>query len=280
MRLFTKAISKDLVTEDKVTIHYEISNGTRKEVLFFVHGLTGDLTAWDRERILFHDLGYTTVAMDIRGHGKSGRPDTLRSYDFSYFIADMVAVIKKEHLQHIVLVGHCIGGMLAVLFAAKHPDLLSKLVLLDTSYQTPFFGQPFVRFRALRNFSLFLTEHAPSYFQPGYADYTKVHYARDYDIFGIIRGFVHTSLKTYMLISQHVNAFNGKELFKNITVPTLTIAGTHDHIFFPRIAEEIHRYIPHSTLVYITNGNHNVVLNNPVEVTQHIYEFLKPHEIV
>ncbi|MBD2757978.1 alpha/beta fold hydrolase [Yimella sp. cx-573] len=96
-------------------------------------GLAGVSDDW---RPVAHHLEttHTVIAVDLPGCGWAGpgatRVDGLVEADR---LADLVAEL---HLAPVIVVGHSMGGFIAELFARSHPELVSRLVLLDSSVET------------------------------------------------------------------------------------------------------------------------------------------------
>ncbi len=70
-------------------------------------------------------------ALDQRGHGHSDRAAELADYSRDHMADDIRAFIESLELDRPVVMGHSMGGMNAMTFAARHPDLLRALVLID-----------------------------------------------------------------------------------------------------------------------------------------------------
>jgi pimeloyl-ACP methyl ester carboxylesterase len=94
-----------------------------------VHSLAGNSTHWSKQ---LEHLRRTrrAVALEIRGHGRSDPP---RSGDYSItgMAADISATVDSLRLQRFVLIGHSMGGGVALAYAGRHPGRVAGLVLLD-----------------------------------------------------------------------------------------------------------------------------------------------------
>jgi pimeloyl-ACP methyl ester carboxylesterase len=96
--------------------------------ILLLHGLAGHAGEW-RDTASFLVPDYHVVALDGRGHGRSERhPDDV-SPEAS--VADVALVIQRLQLAPVVLVGQSLGGLTAFLVAARHPELVRALVLVD-----------------------------------------------------------------------------------------------------------------------------------------------------
>ncbi|MGN0041611.1 alpha/beta fold hydrolase [Rhodococcus sp. (in: high G+C Gram-positive bacteria)] len=91
-----------------------------------VHGLGGDGRTWARFSRILAKAGRRVVAVDLRGHGRSGRA---QSYRFDDFAADVAGVCTHLGFDTIDLVGHSLGGHTGSLIAQRHPELIRRLVL-------------------------------------------------------------------------------------------------------------------------------------------------------
>lgn len=109
-----------------------------RAALVVVHGL-GEHSG--RYNALAHALvaaGFSYYSFDLRGHGKSGGPrgDVHKFDDYLYDLNRFLAVVRQRetHLP-IFLMGHSLGGILAVLYALDHQRELAGLVTASTAFQ-------------------------------------------------------------------------------------------------------------------------------------------------
>ncbi len=119
--------SGEFVTVDGNKIHY-VEAGEGPSILF-IHGLGGQLHHFRHP--LFRDLdGYHLVALDRPGSGYSGRARgaTARLPEQAAVIAGF---IKATGLQRPLLVGHSLGGAVALAVALDHPETISGIALLS-----------------------------------------------------------------------------------------------------------------------------------------------------
>lgn len=102
-------------------------SGTGSPALVFVHGWQGDHTVWQP---IIETLGddFHTVAVDLRGSGAShnaGGP-----YDLERFAADLRGIIEARGPGPAVVIGHSMGGTIALRLAVDSPELTRGLVLV------------------------------------------------------------------------------------------------------------------------------------------------------
>ncbi len=116
---------------DERTIHYHAVSSpvapTGQRVLY-VHGTGCNAEVWAPHMAAIAD-GHTPVAIDLPGHGRSPGRGFRGVADYTYFV---VEVAKALGWNRFVVVGHSLGGAVALLAALYHGDLLNGLVLVDT----------------------------------------------------------------------------------------------------------------------------------------------------
>ncbi len=114
------------VSIDSTEISY-IKEGTGKQTLLFVHGLSSNADAWSKN-IQTLKKEYTCIALDLPGYGKSSNPDT--DYTPTYFAEILNQFIKKTKLEDLILIGHSMGGQASIKLATTYPENIKKLILV------------------------------------------------------------------------------------------------------------------------------------------------------
>ncbi|WP_329060246.1 alpha/beta fold hydrolase [Streptomyces sp. NBC_01429] len=102
--------------------------------LVLLHGLAGHAGEWDALAGPLSSV-YRVVAVDQRGHGVSGRFPSDVSKDA--FVEDVAVVANQLGLERVVLVGQSMGGHTAILIAARHPELVRALVVIEADVGGP-----------------------------------------------------------------------------------------------------------------------------------------------
>ncbi len=101
-----------------------------------LHGFTGSRTSWyDIVRAIEGE--FTTLSVDLIGHGWSGSPPTVERYQMSRAVTDLVALVRQIGFEKAIWVGYSLGGRTALQLAIQHPDAVSALVLEGASPGLP-----------------------------------------------------------------------------------------------------------------------------------------------
>ena len=111
-----------------VSIHYEV-RGAGPVALVFVHGWCCSLRYWDQQVDHFASR-YTVVAIDLAGHGESGRGRA--DWTMPAFGQDVAAVVRQLGLRQVVLAGHSMGGPVIVAAAQLLAEVVIGVVGVDT----------------------------------------------------------------------------------------------------------------------------------------------------
>jgi len=122
-------IQKDTVYSfDKEAIIY-LKAGDKEQALVFVHCWSCDKNYWTSE-LEYFGSNYKVIAIDLAGHGESGlgRVDwTIENY-----AKDVKAVVEKENLNNIILIGHSMGGSVVLSAAQLLGEKVTALITIDT----------------------------------------------------------------------------------------------------------------------------------------------------
>ncbi len=112
---------------DGVEIALAVWEGKRKTVLC-VHGISASCRCWDNvaEALIAQ---HKVLAMDLRGRGLSEKPAS--GYSISHHCRDIHALLKQENIDQVVMLGHSLGALIGLEFAAKFSETVDRLILVD-----------------------------------------------------------------------------------------------------------------------------------------------------
>lgn len=96
--------------------------------LIILHGLFGQGDNWSTLARQFAEQGFEVYLVDLRNHGLSPHSDV---WNYQLMSDDIKELINDNDLKHVILMGHSMGGKVAMQFAIQHPELLDKLIVVD-----------------------------------------------------------------------------------------------------------------------------------------------------
>jgi pimeloyl-ACP methyl ester carboxylesterase len=140
-----------------------------------IHGITSSSRSWP---LLAQELDRPVVAPDLRGRGRSNHlpgPVGLVTH-----ADDCAAVLRAATDEPVVVAGHSMGGFIATVLAARHPDLVRALVLVDGGLPFP----PADARATLAGLQPIKDRLQSSYTREGYRDWFRGHpaFARDWTL--------------------------------------------------------------------------------------------------
>lgn len=131
-------ISAATLLRDDTTLHYRIA-GTQGPVLMLIHGWSCNQDFWAPQREAFA-THFRVVTLDLAGHGLSRAPLAARDWSIENFAADVEAVIDALGAERAVLVGHSMGGAVAVETAIRLGARCRFVLGVDTFNEAAFYG--------------------------------------------------------------------------------------------------------------------------------------------
>jgi len=134
-------ISLDYAKVNGIRLHY--ARAGHGQLILFAHGFPEFWFQWRRQLDEF-ERDYLVVAPDLRGYNLSDKPAGVSQYEISYMVDDLLALAAHIGQKKFFLVGHDWGGVVCWFLAARHPEAVRKLVILNAPH-------PAVFARELRN---------------------------------------------------------------------------------------------------------------------------------
>jgi pimeloyl-ACP methyl ester carboxylesterase len=113
----------------RLTLNYLDWGNEKAPPLILVHGGRDHARAWDDVALHLH-AQFHVIAADLRGHGDSQWADA-GGYDLISFVFDLTELIRHLGLVQPVLIGHSLGGNIALRMAGLYPEKIGKLVCIE-----------------------------------------------------------------------------------------------------------------------------------------------------
>ena len=249
--------------------YYEV-HGSGPETILFSHGLlwSGFLFHYQVDQLKDR---YRVITYDHRGQGRS--EVTERGYDMDSLYEDAVQLIEKLKIGPVHLAGLSMGGFIAMRMAARRPDLVKSLILMETSAQPePFILKYHFLNTVVRIFGVELvtTPVMQIMFGDTFINDTK----RKAERIEMEKELRKNDKNIVRAVNGVITRKGIEHELKNIQCPTLILVGTEDKATVPAKAEYINHNIPQSKLVYIKNAGHSSSIEEPEQVNNAIEEFL------
>ncbi|HXV82228.1 MAG TPA: alpha/beta fold hydrolase [Candidatus Binatia bacterium] len=239
--------------------------------LIILHGLLGSADNW---RSMSRRLGahYKVFAVDLRNHGRSPHSDV---FNYDVMAVDLREFMEHQALRRIVLLGHSMGGKVAMKFAIEYSDQVDRLVIVDIAPK-PY--QPAKRYmlEALR--SLDLTRYkffadvdaALAAEVPGESlrQFLLKNLARDEN--GRLRWKVYLEV----VYRNYDKLARGLAVERTFDKPTLFIRGGKSNYIEDDDATLIRQIFPQADIATLPEAGHWVHVNAPEEFLQTVLNFL------
>jgi pimeloyl-ACP methyl ester carboxylesterase len=124
-----------LVTQTRVRV---LESGFSGDVdVVMLHGWVASAYSFNHELESLPALGAHCLAVDLRGFGLSDKPAARDSYTLDAYVADLDALLDEVASPRVVLMGHSMGGGIALRYALSRPDRVRGLVLLSPTGIVP-----------------------------------------------------------------------------------------------------------------------------------------------
>ncbi len=283
----------DVTSADGTRIHAE--HGGEGPAVFLVHGFTCDNSIW-RYQKAFLSRRFRVVAMDLRGHGRSGIPKN-GDHSVERLAEDLQAVLEAYGPKEFVLVGHSMGGFTILKwqerFAGGWHGRLKGIALINTSALPLWEG--IILGRALRLLYPLPLSPVISFFEvprPVAQKAVDAFWGSDlgylfmrYIAFGKRPSAREVDFQRRLTASTPLFCFARSaracleyrldpSSLKNIDVPVLVVGGTEDRLTGARVARRTAELIPHSRLVIYNEKGHDTLLECPEEVNRELDAFI------
>lgn len=268
---------KSICSIDGTHISYRYRKGKTSVVLVFLHGIGGNSSAWVPVLDYFEKKGFSTLYMDVRGHGKSDKPRNKRYYRLETCCLDLREILKKEGIQKVILIGHSSGGALAQKFELLYPEYVRTLVLITSFFTNPlkYYMVPLKPFTIPIKFFVSLLSLAARVLPRYKLKYTTYYKYRDSSEFYLfwkdIQGTPIEVLCYHVLV---LLDFDNLEHLKRMELPVLIITGRKDWITRLEGSKKMHRLIKNSSLKILEDTEHDLLFKQPDKICEAIHSFI------
>jgi len=249
--------------------HYEI-HGSGKKTIVLSHGLLWSGKMFYKQ-VEYLKLKYTIITYDHRGQGQS--EVTKNGYDMDSLYDDAVQLLERLNLKEVIFGGLSMGGFVAIRLAARRPDLVNSLILMETSAQ----AEPnTIKYKLLNTaVKLFgVKAVVKPVMNIMFGDKFLADPKRDGELIEWTNELLNNKKSIVHAVSGVIKRKAVDSELQNIKCPTLILVGTQDKATVPEKAEFIHSKIKNSSLKYIDGGGHTACIEEPEQYNTAIEQFL------
>ena len=258
-------MEKEIVISNLLIKYLQIGDTRSSQTIIFLHGWRSNKEVWRGtiSNFKFQISNDCVFAIDLPAFGKSQMP--AKPFILEDYCNVVTQFIEKMGLKHVVLVGHSFGGRVGIKLAAMRPELVGKLVLVDSAGFAMNESRKSIMAGAAKVVKPFFK---PRFMQSLRRGIYKTIGAEDY-------------VATPELQETFVNVVN-EDLstdMRKITCPTLIINGREDADTPVSFANKMQSYISHSELVILENAGHFSFLDQPEKFMSAVRAFVNSLKI-
>jgi 3-oxoadipate enol-lactonase len=252
---------------------FYIKEGEGKEVIIFSHGLL-----WNHkmflEQVEFLKKKHTIIAYDHRGQGQSEVNNS--PIDMDILTEDVLELIDKLVGQSVHFVGLSMGGFVGMRLAARYPEKVKSLILLETSANSePVENLPKYKFlngivKLFGGVPMVASKVMPIMFAQSWLENPK-----NKDAYKKWMKELQSNKKSITKSVEAVIYRKGVEdEIRNIKCPTMVVVGDEDVATKPEKAKFIQMAIPNATLHMVPGSGHSSCIEKPDEINRLLGDWL------
>lgn len=233
-------INSNYIKIKEKEIFYRSSGENSCNSLILIHGLAGD------SRLFHNQLKYfantcRVIAPDLPGHGKSGTCEFCSISDYSAVIE---SIVKHEALDKPVILGHSMGGAVALQYCISNKEKVKALILVSTAHRFD-----------INKETIALAEDD---FENFYKSLITGSFSRKAGLFlmAIQNGIPEELKKTILDDLRICSTVNFGNNLHEIEVPVLIMANRNDGVLDPGLTAEMGQKIPGSKLLLLDSSGH------------------------
>jgi 2-succinyl-6-hydroxy-2,4-cyclohexadiene-1-carboxylate synthase len=260
-----------------ITYSYHIL-GSGPPVLL-LHGFTGSKENWST---LVSDLSttYKVITLDLIGHGNTDSPEQVERYEIEKTCKDITELLQKLQIEKVNLLGYSMGGRVALAFSLLYPEVVHSLILESSS---PGLESDEER-ESRRNADELLAIEIEQMGIPAFVNrWENIPLFKSQKLLPTSRQNQIRIQRLRNSMTGLVNSLRGMgtgnqpsywDRLSTISIPVLLICGEWDEKFC-KIAKEIKKQIPNSSIIKVSNAGHAIHVEQPEFFGKIVMEFLQ-----
>ncbi len=248
-----------------IKIHVAEQGPSDGEPVIFLHGFPECWFSWRAQMDAIAAAGFRALAPDLRGYGESDKPRGIANYASSLVAGDVAALARSLGCGPVPIVGHDWGGPITYRVAMDHPEIVSRVVVMNGPHPLHFarllrtngkqrraswyiaaFQIPFLPERMLLRAGAMRRVFGDAMSEEEIAEYERA----------FSREGVATAALNYYRAAARVRDRAPKTTV--IDKPALVIWGMRDFALVPENLEGLEKYLPHVRIERLPNAGHFV----------------------
>ncbi len=233
-------------------VHYEAMG--RGRPLLFLHDWLGSWRYWV-PTMLEMSNAYRAYALDFWGFGDSDKIHS--SYSVAGYVEQVNLFLEQMGIATVPLVGHGLGGVVALRFAQRHPDRISQIMLVNTPLSGESLGRPLTTFGGGRNPASRILGRRLNDYEEVELEASKTD---DNAVVHTVRAFLQEDLTV---------------LLEDLEIPTMLVYGAQDHLIQQPsrgILEDLEYFNAYALL--LENAHHYPMLEETPKFNRLLLDFL------
>ena len=229
--------------------------------LLFIHGAGQSLATWRFQQVLFtNHSDFNSIFLDLPGHGRSEGDGFSSVREYKDFVLEFIQTLE---LSEVIIVGHSMGGGIAMLLAIENQEFLRACVLVATGAKLSVAGQTL---ETVKNDYETFCEIAP---QRMFAEDSPDELKQEFK-----KGLLITGKQVCYQDLIACNEFNIMNEVDKINVPTLIISASKDILTPLKYGEYLHQTIYGSEFRQIKGSGHFIMQEKAQELNSVLISFL------
>ncbi len=238
-----------------------------------LHGFLGMGDNWKTLGAKYSEEGFQVHLVDQRNHGHSFHH---KDFNYEVMVEDLKRYCKAHQLENIILLGHSMGGKTAMLFAAKYPELVSKLMVADIAPRFyPIHHDAILEGLSSLDFSIIKSR--------GEADQQLSRFVSDFGTRQFLLKNLFWKTKGQLALRMNLDVLKDNESAVGEALPThlkfdkdtLFLRGDRSEYIALSDEDGIKRHFPKAKIVTIPNAGHWLHAENPSDFFKETLNFIR-----
>lgn len=241
--------------------------------LIILHGLFGMGDNWATLSRYYAEEGFSVFVPDLRNHGRSPHSE---AFNYDLLAEDLFEFISENSLEQVMIIGHSMGGKVAICFAAKFPKMISRLIVVDigVKYYPPHHQSVLSAIHSVHPEILTSRKEAEEKLRDGLKEEDTIQF--------LLKNLYWNDQEKLDWrfnvggIEKNIEEV-GKALPEeyHIDIPTLFVSGERSGYILKEDESEIRKHFSDVSFITIPNAGHWVHAENPKDFFDQTLNFLK-----